>query len=119
MSAIGDVSFGPCRACCRRNLIPLIPQRGDVIWTYEHEVIATLAGTVAVLRCAESGDCIYLGPDGCTIHERAPAVCRAFDCRDLFRRKTRDNRDAMLDSSTVSREVFSAGRKRLNTLDLR
>jgi len=77
MSAIGDVSFGPCRACCRRNLIPLIPQRGDVIWTYEHEVIATLAGTVAVLRCAESGDCIYLGPDGCTIHERAPAVCRA------------------------------------------
>ena len=45
-----------------------------LIWTYEHEVIATAAGPTAVLRYGETGECIYLGRDGCTIHDRAPAI---------------------------------------------
>jgi hypothetical protein len=118
MSVLGDVPCGSCRACCRHNLIPLMPERGDAIWTYEHEVIVTLAGPAAVLQRAHSGECIYLGQDGCTIHDRAPAVCRAFDCRDLFRTKARAERDAMVNSGVASREIFSAGRKRLKTLDL-
>jgi Fe-S-cluster containining protein len=28
-----------------------------------------------------NGDCIYLGDGYCTIHDMAPAVCKAFDCR--------------------------------------
>ncbi len=118
MSVLGDVPCGPCRACCRSDLIPLMPERGDLVWTYEHDVIATPAGPAAVLRCAGSGDCIYLGPGGCTIHDRAPAVCRAFDCRALFRSKTRAERHAMVNFSAASKEIFSAGRIRLKTLDL-
>ena len=45
----------------------------------------------------------------------APAICRAFDCRQLFLSKTRAERTK---SGVVSNEVFSAGRKRLKTLDL-
>jgi hypothetical protein len=81
-------------------------------------VIATATGPAAVLQCGETGECIYLGRDGCTIHDRAPAICRAFDCRDLFLNKTRAERLAMVKSGPVSNEVFSAGRKRFNTLDL-
>jgi hypothetical protein len=36
-----------------------------------------------------------LGRDGCTLHDRAPAICPAFDCRDLFLSKTRAERLAM------------------------
>jgi len=118
MIALGNVPCNGCRACCLHDMIPLMPERGDLIWTYEHEVIATATGPAAVLQCGETGECIYLGRDGCTIHDRAPAICRAFDCRDLFLNKTRAERLAMVKSGPVSNEVFSAGRKRFNTLDL-
>ncbi len=32
----------------------------------------------------ENDDCVYLGPNGCTIYERRPIVCRSFDCRDYL-----------------------------------
>jgi len=99
-------------------MIPLMPEHGDRIWTYEHKVVATAAGPTAVLECGGTGECIYLGRDGCTIHDRAPAICRAFDCRDLFLSKTRPERLALAESGAVSNEVFSAGRKRFKTLDL-
>ena len=118
MSVLGEVPCGPCRACCRHDLIPLMPERGDLVWTYEHDVIVTPAGPSAVLRCAGSGECTYLDRDGCTIHNRAPAVCRAFDCRYLVYGKTSAELDAMVNSGMASKEIFSAGRKRLKTLDL-
>jgi Fe-S-cluster containining protein len=86
-----------------------MPECGDVIWTYEHEVIATLAGPVAVLKCARNGECVYVGRDGCTIQDRAPTVCRAFDCRDLYRSKTSAERRAIVNSGVASKEIFSAG----------
>ena len=118
MTALGNVPCNGCRACCLHDMIPLMPERGDLIWTYEHEVIATSAGPTAVLQCGESGECIYLGRDGCTIHDRAPAICRAFDCRDLFLSKTRAERLALSKSGVVSNEIFTAGYERLKTLDL-
>jgi Fe-S-cluster containining protein len=89
MTALGNIPCNGCRACCLHDMIPLMPERDDLIWTYEHEVIATAAGPTAVLQCGETGECIYLGRDGCTIHDRAPSICRAFDCREMFLSKTR------------------------------
>ena len=77
MTALGNVPCNGCSACCLHDMIPLMPERGDLIWTYKHEVVATAAGPKAVLQCGETGECIYLGRDGCTIHDRAPAICRA------------------------------------------
>ena len=118
MTALGNVPCNGCRACCLHDMIPLMPERGDLIWTYKHEVVATATGPKAVLQCGETGGCIYLGRDGCTIHDRAPAICRAFDCRELFRSKTRAERLMLAKSGVVSNEVFSAGRRRIKTLDL-
>ena len=118
MTALGNVPCNGCRACCLHNMIPLMPERGDLIWTYKHDVLATAAGPKAVLKCGETGECIYLGRDGCTIHDRAPAICRAFDCRELFLSKTRSERLMLAKSGVVSKEVFSAGRRRIKTPDL-
>jgi len=30
-----------------------------------------------------NGECIYLENSGCSIHERAPSLCRSADCRSL------------------------------------
>ena len=61
MTALGNVPCNGCRACCLHNMIPLMPERGDLIWTYKHDVLATAAGPKAVLKCGETGECIYLG----------------------------------------------------------
>ena len=58
MTALGNVPCNGCRACCLHDMIPLMPERGDLIWTYEHEVIATGAGPTAVLSVAAGAhDC--------------------------------------------------------------
>ena len=54
MTALGNVPCNGCRACCLHDVIPLMPERGDLIWTFEHEVIATAAGPTAVLQCGHS-----------------------------------------------------------------
>jgi hypothetical protein len=55
MTALGVVLCNGCRACCLHDMIPLMPERGDLIWTYRHEVIATAAGPTAVLQRGEAG----------------------------------------------------------------
>lgn len=39
-----------------------------------------------VLAHKLNGDCVYLGPGGCSIYDRRPILCRAFDCRDWARK---------------------------------
>lgn len=73
---------GGCTLCCKRSIVALIPDLDEPASTYETDKIAS----VHVLKHKENGDCIYLGPGGCTIYERRPAVCREFDCRGLARR---------------------------------
>jgi Fe-S-cluster containining protein len=34
-----------------------------------------------VLKSKPDGSCVYLGDQGCSIYERRPQMCRAFDCR--------------------------------------
>ena len=72
-----------CTACCRRERVILSPEHGDDPLQY-HTVPTRprLDGTVErMLAHKLNGDCVYLGDDGCTIHDRAPWACRMFDCR--------------------------------------
>jgi hypothetical protein len=67
-----------CTACCKQDLIRLDPERDDMdafAWHYE--------GGRPTLDRKQNGECVYLAPAGCGIHDRAPTVCRAFDCRVL------------------------------------
>lgn len=54
MTALGNVPCNGCRACCLHDMIPLMPERGDLIWTYEHEVLATATELPAALSCTRA-----------------------------------------------------------------
>jgi hypothetical protein len=108
-----NVPCGTCRACCRHEHVALFPERGDDPATFDHVV---LPGTdLLVLRQLANGDCVYLGEHGCTIHDRAPAVCRRFDCRAYFLSMTRNER-RMHQRAKIKIEIFEAGRSRLHSL---
>lgn len=110
-----SVPCGGCTACCKRELIVLHPEIGDDVSSYETD-IATNPLTrkqVYVLKHKPNGDCIYLGDEGCTIHERAPAICREFDCRRFA--KMAGNRSQRRKASATN-EVVRAGVERMKTL---
>jgi len=80
-----------CTACCRgRAIRPLYPERGDVVETYVHQYVED----VPALAWNSNGDCIYVSPEGCTIHARRPALCRGYDCRVAYLALTRRQRRA-------------------------
>ncbi len=64
-----------CTACCRGGRVTLHQSLGDDVTLYEVDTSGD------VLKRKADGSCHYLGEQGCTIYERRPVVCRAFDCR--------------------------------------
>ena len=119
MTKLGDVACGACHACCRSELIAVLPDEGDKLADYEHDVLFVPAlGEIAYLKHKRNGDCFYLGRDGCTIHHRRPHICRIFDCRAFYLSKARSERQAISKGSPLSRVIFNAGRERVKTLDI-
>lgn len=107
-----------CTLCCRGDIIMLFPDSGDVVETYEAEEW-TLPGTDErghLLKKGADGNCVYLGDGGCTIRERKPAICRAFDCRKWFQSATRVERRFMVKHGLAHKAIFDRGRELLPTL---
>jgi Fe-S-cluster containining protein len=111
-----NVPCGSCHLCCKSEVLALMPDEGDKVETYEHEYITLPMGRVPVLKHKPNGDCVYLGPEGCTIHDRAPVICRIFDCRRWFLAHSRPERRRMIADSLATKAVFAAGRARLASL---
>lgn len=63
--------------CCRLNRIELLPGVDDPA-----QYRTTASRGALVLERRADGACGYLGEDDrCTIHDRAPMMCRTYDCR--------------------------------------
>ena len=78
---VADIPCGSCTACCQNDAVFLHPEYGDPAEDY---ITEEYEGRI-VLAHKENGDCIYLDRKrGCTIHDRAPAVCRELDCRCML-----------------------------------
>lgn len=109
------VPCGTCRACCKYELVALYPEDGDDVDSYQHDSVTLHTGeSIVILKRKPNGDCIYLDAEhGCTIHDRAPIVCQAFDCRGYFLKYDRQTRRLLSRRSPHTKEVFEAGRKRL------
>lgn len=111
-----------CHACCKRERVILYPEYGDDVASYQTEpapsdkIGSMIYGAEPrrMLCHKPNMDCIYLGEDGCTIWDRAPAMCRQFDCRKMFMRFTRAERRQF--RNVLDNDVMRAGRERLHTL---
>ncbi|MGB3830876.1 MAG: YkgJ family cysteine cluster protein [Mesorhizobium sp.] len=116
---MASVPCNGCTACCRNELLFLHPEMGDRPEDYQVKpAMNPITGKAGyALAQKPNGDCIYLGETGCTIHSRAPAICKEFDCRRFFLRLgSRNERRQLLKTGLVAKEVYEAGRKRLPTL---
>ncbi len=115
-----NVPCNGCKLCCQHDLIVLHPENGDVVADYAGDTerrINPLTGVlVHALKRKPNGNCVYLGPDGCTIHDRAPVVCREFDCRLMYLCIPRAERRRLVRQGLMEQAVFDAGRARLESL---
>lgn len=118
-----DVPCNGCTECCQKDLIILHPECGDDSEQYETmQTINPMTGkSCLALAHKPEGNCIYLGEDGCTIHDRAPAICREFDCRRFYlklrKETTRPERRRMIRAGLISSQLLKEGQARLHTLD--
>lgn len=107
------VPCGSCHLCCRL-MTPLLPDRGDDVASYQTAVCFKPGqAPMLILDRLPNGDCFYLGPHGCTIHERAPHACREFDCRQTFLKSDREGRRLAVKQGRMSKEIFARGRELL------
>jgi len=67
-----------CTLCCQKDAVPL--KEEDRTENYLTEPHPYIPGALMVAH-KPNGECIYLEAQGCSIHNRAPSLCRAADCR--------------------------------------
>ncbi len=75
---IKEVPCNGCTLCCQGDAIRLGPE--DNAEEYQTEPHPYIPGAL-MLAHKPNGECIYLDERGCSIHDRAPSLCRAADCR--------------------------------------
>lgn len=86
--ASSSVPCNGCTLCCRQQDVFLFPDEDanglavEVAFTPEIMGIKPMRA-LRLLKTPE-GDCIYLGPAGCTIYDKRPRICRMFDCREHY-----------------------------------
>jgi Fe-S-cluster containining protein len=72
-----------CSRCCRGKVIHLNPYEvarlAEVVGASTTEVLArwTSEGGATLAR-RDDGTCVFLGPEGCTVHPGRPLVCRLY-----------------------------------------
>ena len=103
------VPCGSCRACCKQDRVVLRENESErFAWHYE--------GVDRVLDRRETGECVYLGPAGCRVHDAPPDICARFDCRVLFLTTPKARRRQRIAENSTMREVYDAGKRRIRTL---
>ena len=85
---------------------------GDRAGEYRTEPHPYLPGAV-MLAHAPDGRCIYLGEGGCTIHDRAPSLCRSADCRALALRLSLQEAGALHRRGQLDIRVWDQGHRLL------
>jgi Fe-S-cluster containining protein len=75
-----EVPCNGCTLCCQKDAIRLYSEDNPA--DYLTEPHPYLQGEL-MLAHKPNGECIYLSENGCTIHDSAPSLCRAADCRLL------------------------------------
>jgi hypothetical protein len=75
-SPLPALNCNGCRKCCLGDTIVLGPTDNPALYKTRRREDGAY-----VLRKKKDGNCLYLGPSGCTIQTTKPKLCRDFDCR--------------------------------------
>jgi hypothetical protein len=63
-----------------------------------------------------NGECIYLNEHGCSIHDRAPSLCRSADCRSIAIRLSFEQANAFHVTGRLDFRVWLQGHKLLEAM---
>ncbi len=107
-STIAKIDCGACRKCCTGFQAVALVEGED---TFDYRCHQAGPG-VWMLDHKPNGDCVYLGPDGCTIWERHPTVCKVFDCAAFVKRMEEGAYEGW-GLVLIGGPVLKEGRKRL------
>lgn len=109
-----DVQCNGCRACCIKQTVILLDEDEAHLEDFQYSE-AVYGGdlVIRVLNHRSNGECVHLGPDGCTIYDKRPVICRQYDCRKQFMVTTRNERR----TRHFGDKIWKEARKRLGTLD--
>ena len=77
---IVNVPCNGCTLCCQGDAIRLLEE--DDPKSYKTDPHPYIPGALMIAH-KPNGDCIYLDDNGCSIHSRAPSLCKSADCRAL------------------------------------
>ena len=105
---MSDVPCNSCTVCCRHQIVLLGQNDEANMSVYDYRRI----GGHRVLNNKPNGDCAHLGPEGCSIYEKRPFVCRTYDCRKHFKSLSGSERRRFSNSA-----LGDEARKRLASLD--
>lgn len=77
-----QVPCGDCRLCCYGEAVFVMPERGDSLegLTVVREFNPLTKRMGWRIPHRPDGACVHLGPAGCTVYDRRPAICRTFSC---------------------------------------
>lgn len=106
-AGIVKIDCGSCRKCCRGNNLVVL-QDGESPAAYD---CYEFEPGLFALRRQPNGDCIYLGPKGCTIHGRHPVICKVFDCARFVERMDEGAFDYV--GPRVENDIVREGRRRI------
>ena len=105
------VPCGTCQLCCKGfSAVIIMPDHGDDPALYQTFKLPMpgMEGS-DFLQWKENGDCIHLTPEGCAVHDRAPFMCRIFDCRDQHAMYPKRQREMLVKKGMLKREVLRRG----------
>lgn len=108
-----SVPCNGCTLCCRGDAIRLLPEdHAEIYLTEPHPT----AADALMLAHKSNGECIYLDGRGCTIHDRAPSLCRSADCRSIALAFGFEQAMRMHHAGKIDLRVWDQGRKLLEIM---
>jgi hypothetical protein len=114
--AIQYVPCNGCTLCCQGDAIRL--QAEDRAEEYRTEPHPYVPGALMIAH-KRNGDCTYLDEQGCSIHDRAPSLCRSADCRSLAMKIDFETAKLLHATGRLDFRVWDQGHKLLSTLTQR
>lgn len=88
------VPCGSCTACCRSQLVAVMPEDAPNANHYRTRSLGKMESgdDVLVLVVEADGNCTHLVGGKCEVYDVRPIICRTYDCREQFRKMTRNQR---------------------------